>query len=502
LFEHRMEGLAATNNDVHKIEMTPLKDSSIPAASPPSEASVTNNSRSTPRFVYICAFLASMSSLNTGWDIGIIATAIIYIEADLNINDSQIQLMIAIANFFAIIGSFLGGQCAHRFGRKKIMVTSAVLSCFAVLLMAFTSDFNVILLSRCVNGMCIGMSLLVTPMYIAEIAPSHIRGAIVSVNEIFLNLGHVFGYIMAFLLHYYKVDVSLSWRLMVGSGSIISFLLMVSMLFMPESPRWLCQNGLESAARFVLRKTYDSKEAVDEMIHEMKETNRSLAEHEVGWKEIIFPCFFKPDVALWRALLIAAPLGIFSQLCGHQAFVYYVPRILQEHGWNTQMVFVGTIMIGASKLLTSVLVRPWIDRVGRRVLLLVSALSMALWIGALGVVTHFADGLDHSESTVIVLLMCITGSFSIGYGPITWLLNSELFAVNVRSKAMGYCTVLNRLAAAFVTFTFFSLESAMSEQGVYYLYAALGFCFSLFIFQFVPETKSRSLEEITKSLMN
>ena len=119
-----------------------------------------------PIFVYICAFLACMSSLNTGYDIGIIASAIIYIQQDLNISNTQVEFMIASANFFAIIGSMIGGQFAHSFGRKPIIITSAIVSCIAVLLMASTSSFAIILLSRSMNGISIGMSLLITPLYI------------------------------------------------------------------------------------------------------------------------------------------------------------------------------------------------------------------------------------------------------------------------------------------------------------------------------------------------
>lgn len=165
------------------------------------------------------------------------------------------------------------------------------------------------------------------------------------------------------------------------------------------------------------------------------------------------------------------------------------------------MVFLGTIVVGSVKLIMVVVCQMLTDKVGRRVLLILSASAMTLFIGLLGVVIQFADYIDHSKLYIIALLVCIVGAFSIGYGPVPFLLSSELFAVNVRSKAMGFCAVLNPLAATFVTLTFFSLQSAISTYGAYYFYAILGLGFAVYIYCKVPETKSRSLEEITKTMM-
>ena len=190
--------------------------------------------------VYIWAILASICSLNTGWDIGIIATAIIYIQKDLGLNDSQIQYMVASTNFFAIFGSIIGGQCAHKFGRKKVIISTAIASFCAVLLMAPTSNFGVILLCRSIFGLCAGSAVVVTSMVsillftvhilarlaaeyyhqslfqlIAEISPADIRGKMVSFSPVLRNIAHVLGYTMALSLHYYGVNDSMAWRVMV-----------------------------------------------------------------------------------------------------------------------------------------------------------------------------------------------------------------------------------------------------------------------------------------------
>ena len=461
-----------------------------------------NNNNNTPIFVYIAAILCCISSLNTGYDIGIIASAIIFIQQDLNINNTQIELMVSFANLFAIIGSILGGNIAHNYGRKKVIIASAIISCFAVLIMSFTSNFIIILLSRSMNGIAIGCSLLIAPLYISEMAPSNIRGKLVSLNEIFVNIGHIIGYTMALILFYFNLNAGISWRIMIGSGSIISFGLFISMLFMPETPRWLNKNGYPLKAKKVLMKTTNSMEKIDKLLIDMDETNKILDINEIGWKQIIFPCVFKPDISLRKALAIAAPIAIAQQLCGIEIFVYYIPKIMQENGLNEEWILIGTLLVGSSKLFFLLISQSLSDKLGRRSLLIISAFLMALSVCILGIIVQFENNINLSNILIIIMLICIVSSFSIGYGPITWLLNSEIFAQNIRSKAMGYCTFLNRASATFVTLTFFSLSNIITQYGVYYLYAIVGFIFVIFVYFKVPETKSKTLEEITKMLIS
>jgi len=480
-----------------------------PEFSPPKELPVAP-STSTPLFVYVCALLACMSSLNTGYDIGIIATAILYMERDMALSHTQIQLLIASANFCAIIGAVTGGSAAHRFGRKRIIIASAIISCVAVLITAFAPSFEVVLFSRMLNGTAMGFSILVTPLYIAEMAPSSIRGKIVSMSEAFTNIGHILGYSMALALHYYGVEDSLSWRIMVGSGALISAMLLVSMMSMPESPRWLNLHGRCDEALRVLNKTLGSPSLATQLLEEMDASNKALevaattvggSSGGSGWRHILFPCWFQPDLALRGALIVAAPVAMFAQLCGIQVFVLYTPKILENNGLRDENLLLATIAIGVAKTGCVLLAQSMMDRVGRRPLLIFSALSMAICVGLLGVVVQFSDSLVNSGAWIIAMLVLIVGCFSMGYGPVTWLLNSEIFALNVRAKGMAFCTVLNRLCAAMISLTFLSLQLAMSQHGAYYLYAVLGLFFAFFIYRKVPETKGRTLEEITTMLM-
>eukprot|EP01083_Nonionella_stella_P028410 78233_1 len=453
-----------------------------------------------PCFVYVCALLACMSSLNLGYDIGIIATAIIYIEQDLKISNQQIEVMVATANFFAIIGAIISGQLAHQYGRRKIIIAAAIISCAAVLLMAFTSNFFVIVLSRAMNGISIGFSLVVTPLYIAEIAPAHIRGAVVTYGEVVINIGHCAGYTVAYFFWYYDVAVDLSWRIMVGSGAIISGVLFIAMMFMPESPRWLSQHGFHKKAKNVLLTVSDTESEVQRILFDMAETNQIL-QSKIGWKHIILPCIFKPDIALKKALIIALPIAIFQQLCAIEVWVYYVPKILQENGLSPEFVFLGTIFVGLSKLLVLIVALCLMDRLGRRSLLLISSVLMCIFIGVLGVIVQFEEEITHATILITTALILVVGAFSLGWGPIPWLLNSELFALNVRAKAAGYATLLNRLTAAFTTLTFFTLQSALTQHGVYYLYCGLTIGIVVFVYLKVPETKGKTLEQITKMLI-
>ena len=190
-----------------------------------------------------------------------------------------------------------------------------------------------------------------------------------------------------------------------------------------------------------------------------------------------------------------------TQLCGIQLFVLYTPKILESNGLPDSGLLLATIAIGAAKLGCVVLSQSLMDRIGRRPLLMFSALSMALCVGVLGIVVQWRESLAQSDAWIIALLVLLVSTFSMGYGPITWLLTSELFALNVRAKGMAFCTLVNRLCAALTSLTFLSLQMVLSQHGAYYLYAAFGLLSGLFIYLKVPETKGRTLEQITTRFM-
>eukprot|EP01083_Nonionella_stella_P275773 936743_1 len=458
--------------------------------------------RTIPLFVYLCVLLACMNSLNTGYDIGIIGSAIIYIEQDLNINNTQIQFLVASANASAIFGSLFGGQIAFQFGRRRAIIFTAVLSCIAVLCMAASPYFSLLIAARVINGLTMGMSFSVTPLYIAELVPAQIRGSMVTLCDLSMNIGHVLGYVIGFVFVITDVPPSTSWRVMVASGAAVSCLLALSMCFMPESPRWLNQNGYTQKARDIITKTATSAEQVDVIMLDMEHTNHMMSKQDsIGWKQIMLPCVYKiGNIAAKRSLLIGIPVTLMNSACGIIIFVYYTPKILQENGFSKEGIYLGTIFVGISKLIVLGIASQLMDIVGRRSLLLTSAIVMCIATACLGTVVQFESDIEYSHVYILALLLVITGAFSFGYGPVPFVICSEIFPLNIRSKAVGFCVGLNRLGATLVSLTFFSFQSIFQRHGVYYIYTGIGVLNIIFIYWKVFETKSKSLEQITKIL--
>lgn len=287
---------------------------------------------------------------------------------------------------------------------------------------------------------------------------------------------------------------NLAWRWQLGLGCILPVVMIfLAWKVMPESPRWLITKERNEEARQVLEKLYPHNFDVGPLIVDIKDSiqREIIAEQAVGWSEI-----FAGSKAIRRMLLVGIASAVFQQAVGIDAVQYYLVFILNDagiHKRSTQSLCL--IGLGIIKLSSVIVASKLFDRVGRRILIFISLLGMMLTLVALGI--SFLPGDNYKDALVVCLMALYFAFFSIGIGPGAWLIPSEIFATCIRAKAMSIATFANRATATLMSSTFFTVEGAITEPGYFFMLSVICLIAFLFFFVLLPETKGRSLEDMT-----
>lgn len=463
--------------------------------------------------------------------------AVLFIEEDLKIKKLQVEFLVGSLNIVSLVGAAIAGRLSDAVGRKWTMAVAAVIFFLGAAVAGMAPSFAVLMLGRVITGIGVGFGLMIAPVYTAEVSPANTRGALVSLQEIFINFGILLGFISSYLLAGLPTDTG--WRLMLGGGVIPALMLAGGILVMPESPRWLVTQNRLAEAEQVLIKTSSSRVEADMRLQEIiaaagvatpnhceegiveangtvslvsPDSSSTKSDRGKGvWRELLFPT---PPV---RRMLIAA-LGIqfFQQASGIDATVYYSPTVFKDAGISTKSGILGaTVAVGFFKTAFILVATALLDRVGRRPLLMVSGTGMSLSLGVLAVGFVLLNvksrptgselpvqldgpgaGLGLPVVLAIVAICSFVSFFSIGFGPICWVLTSEIFPLRLRAQAMGLGTATNRVVSGTVALTFLSMADAMTPAGAFFFFAAVGASSVVFIYFCVPETKGKTLEEI------
>jgi len=348
--------------------------------------------------------------------------------------------------------------------------------------------FSIFLIGRILIGIAIGVASFVAPLYISEIAPEHIRGALVSLNQLLITIG----ILIAYGVNYYFAAAG-DWRAMFLAGVIPGTVLLVGMFLMPRSPRWLMFIEPPRRRRNRPQKRYRGTADVSD---ELGEIERSVRTEGAGtWSDLVAPAVRLP-------LLLGVGLAILQQATGINTVIYYAPTIFQFAGLAEATASIAaTVGIGVVNVLVTLIAIWLVDRAGRRPLLLWSIAGMGIAMLLLGV--GFA--LENSGAGVAAVslgqitalsLIIYVAAFALGLGPIFWLIIAEIYPLSVRGLAMSLATVTNWAANFIIAVTFLSLVDLIGESGVFLLYALVALFAWLFVFKLVPETKGLSLEQI------
>ncbi|PHT64452.1 putative polyol transporter 1 [Capsicum annuum] len=437
----------------------------------------------TNKYAIACSFLASLASILLGYDIGVMSGAIIYIKKDLHISDIQVEILVGILNVYSLFA----------------------------LLMGFATNYAFLMVGRFVAGVGVGYALMVAPVYTAEVSPASSRGFLTSFPEVFINGGILLGYVSN--VAFSKLATNLSWRFMLGIGAIPSVFLALSVLAMPESPRWLVMQGRLGDAKKVLDKTSNSLQEAELRLADIKQAagipeNCSDDIVEVPkrpkgdsvWKELIF----SPTPAVRHILITGVGIHFFQQASGIDAVVLYSPRIFEKAGIKSDHdKLLCTVAVGFVKTMFILVATFMLDKSGRRPLLLTSVGGMVASLVLLATGLTIIENSDHKLTWAIALciamVLAYVALFSIGMGPITWVYSSEIFPLRLRATGCSIGVAANRLTSGVVSMTFLSLEKAITIGGAFFLYAGLAAAAWVFFFTLMPETQGKTLEEMEAS---
>ncbi|KAL6645033.1 hypothetical protein ACP70R_016641 [Stipagrostis hirtigluma subsp. patula] len=488
------------------------KDASdgIPAAEAPAKRPPLN------KYALACALLASMNSILLGYDVSVMSGAQLFMKQDLKITDTQIEILAGIINIYSLVGSLAAGRTSDWIGRRYTMVLAAAIFFAGALIMGLAPSYAILMLGRFVAGVGVGYALMIAPVYTAEVAPTSARGLLTSFPEVFINSGVLLGYVSNYAFH--RLPVHLSWRVMFLVGAVPPVFLAAGVLAMPESPRWLVMQGRVGDARRVLAKTSDSPAEAEERLADIKSAvgipegvgddddvvvipRKSKGTHGEGvWRDLIL----RPTPAVRRILIACLGLQFFQQASGIDSVVLYSPRVFDKAGLHSDNNSLGaTMAVGACKTLFILVATLFLDRVGRRPLLLTSAGGMVISLVTLASALHAIDKHPAGEATPlagvsIAAVLAFVASFSIGMGPIAWVYSSEIFPLRLRAQGCALGTAMNRIMSGAITMSFISLYKAITFAESFYVYAGIAAAGWVFMFFFLPETRGRSLEDTEK----
>lgn len=435
--------------------------------------------------------------------------AVIFIKDDLKISDTQIEVLVGILNLYSLIGSAAAGKTSDWIGRRLTIVFAAVIFFVGALLMGFATNYAFLMVGRFVAGIGVGYALMIAPVYTAEVSPASSRGFLTSLTELFINAGIMLGYVSNYAFS--GLPENINWRLMLGVGAIPSVFLAVGVMAMPESPRWLVMQGRLGDARRVLIKVSESAEEAESRLADIKAaagipptcTDDVVAvpkksRREGVWKQLLIT----PTPSVRRILLAGLAIHFFQQSSGIDSVVLYSPRVFSKAGIKKNSSVLGaTVAVGFTKTAFILVATFFLDRVGRRPLLLSSTAGMIASLLMLGfgltVVDRHPDmKLNWAIAICIASILAYVAFFSIGLGPITWVYSSEIFPLRLRAQGVSMAVAVNRITSGVLTMTFISLYKAITIGGAFFLYAGIASAAWIFFYTFLPETRGKALEEV------
>ena len=432
-------------------------------------------------------FFGALGGLLFGYDTGVIAGAILFINEDLGLSPFTSGLVVSSLLVGAMIGAAFAGPIADATGRRRLVLVAAIIFAVGAIGAALATSAGLLILFRFVLGLAVGAASLIVPLYLAEVAPTEIRGAVASLNQLMIVTGILVAYIANSALAGAE-----AWRWMIALAVIPSLLLFLGMLFMPETPRWLVSKDRDEEAREVLRRTRDET-AVEA---EMSDIKRVEGQEEGGLGELL---------ASWvrPALLVGMGLAIFQQIIGINTIIYYAPTTLTNVGFGNSAAILANAGIGVINVTMTLVAIRFIDRVGRKPLLLLGAAGMALSLAILGLTSLLLPEPSGVSLVGIITLVCLAlfiAAFAVSWGPIVWVMLGEIFPLKVRGSAMAVATVLLWGANFVVSLSFPVLLEALGIGWLFLGYSLIGLAALFFVRSFVTETKGRSLEKIESDL--
>ncbi len=460
----------------------------VSAVTPDTEARKKHAAR-IRAFIY---FAAGMAGLLFGLDQGVISGALPFISKEWSLSSVAQEWVVSSMMVGAATGAIIASFLARGIGRKKSLMIGATLFIIGCLGSGLSVSVTMLIGFRLILGLSIGIASYTAPLYLAEMSDKDSRGKVISGYQLMVTVGILVAFLSDTFFSY-----SGSWRSMLSIIAIPGFILILTVLTLPDSPRWLATKGRFAEADKVLNMLHEKTETAEAELADIKET---LKVKQAGWQ------LFKANKNVRRAVFLGVLLQAMQQFTGFNVIMYYSPKILELAGFaTTEEQMIGTVINGIVFTLSTFIAIVMVDKSGRKPTLKIGFAVMAVAMAVVGVcMGMFNDGTAPSWVPYLaaVMTMVMIAGFGMSAGPVVWVLCSEIQPLKSREFGIACSTMTNWITCAIVGATFLSLIDTLSSAHTFWLYAGLNALFIFLTISYVPETKGISLEEIEKKLMS
>ena len=458
-------------------------------------------------YVWLISLVAALGGLLFGYDWVVIGGAKPFFEKFFRLDSEELS---GWANSCALVGCLLGslvtGGLSDKFGRKKLLIVSALLFAVSSVLTGWAATFGAFVLWRIVGGVAIGMASNLSPMYIAEVAPAHLRGRLVAINQFTIVIGilaaQIVNWLIAIKLPHAGADAAAmeaarqawnnsdGWRWMFVAVAAPSLIFFVGALLVPESPRWLVKNGMADAARRILTRIGGAAYA-DAAVREVQATLNSGEIQHVRFQDLLEP-------KMRKILLVGIALAVLQQWSGINTIFNYAEEIYRSAGYGISDIMFNIVITGAVNLAFTLLAIGTVDHFGRRGLMLIGCAG----IGISHVLLGAAYAMGMKGMAVLIFTLCSLGCYGMSLAPICWVLIAEIFPNRIRGAAISVAVSALWVACFILTFAFPIMKGSIGMAKTFWLYAAICFAGFVFVWLKVPETKGKTLEQIERELVD
>jgi SP family arabinose:H+ symporter-like MFS transporter len=512
-------------------------------------------------FTIRIALIVALGGFLMGFDASVISGVNKFVQIDFKLTDLQLGFSVSSLTLIAALAMMVSGPLSDRFGRRVLLRVCAIVFSISAIGSAMAPNFALFLIFRMLGGIGVGASLILAPMYIAEISPPDQRGKLVSFNQ--LNI--VLGITVAFFSNYFILSLGKSdaswvtslgisennWRWMLGVEALPALLYFIGLLGIPRSPRWLIMKGKDEEALNVLKKFCPEEQAGKDL-----KAVRASLEMDKHKKKASIIELFKPAMRL--VITIGLVIAVLQQITGINSVFFYAPMIFEQSGIGTDASFIQAILVGITNLVFTILAMALIDRLGRKPLLAIGVAGIGVFmvllaygfnsasysltqekinqignkelqeelyvlsgksfkndveykeelrslLGAERAKMHESElitaAISMNPALILVGIIGFVACFAISLGPVMWVLFSEIFPLRTKGVAISFVGFVNSLVSAGVQFIFPWELSTIGSSLTFLLYGLFAFAGLIFILRILPETKGRSLEELEAILV-
>jgi sugar porter (SP) family MFS transporter len=434
-------------------------------------------------FLWRVSFIAGLGGILYGYDMGIIAAALIFVRQSFSLSTQMQEIVVSVVLVGAMLGAVAGGSIADRIGRRATLLSGGSLFILGSILAPLSPNAFTLIVARALLGLAIGFTSVTAPVFISELAPPQSRGRLISLYQFALTLGIALADLVG-----YRLAGHQAWRLMFGIGALPAALFVVLVLTLPESPRWLVAQNRLSDARSVL-KTYTDEVGAQLLLDDIRTALEAKVDKR--WSALWGP-------AARGSLLIAVGFTVLQQVTGINTIIYYGPQIFALAGiTSNKNAILATLIVAVTNMLATVIAFFLVDRIGRKPLLYMGIGGMTASLFLLAIAFHVSASGPTLGLVATTCLVVYIACFAFSMGPIAWILVAEVFPLQIRARGVAAATLGSGASNFLVSLTFLSLINAAGNAMTFVVYGI--FCIlTLFFVRFiVPETKGRELESIS-----